>query len=331
MRNELAGDLSLAEGKNQYDNHVKRVLANKIILAWILKYVTEEFADMSVEEIKSCIGSDIEVSEVGVLPGRSNRWKAEKIKGEAQEDAVPGEGEIYYDIRFSACLKSRKERIKLLVNVEAQKAFYPGYFLTTRGVFYGARMISAQKGTEFSGRDYDNIRKVYSIWICMNAPDYIGNAISTYRMCKEDLIPGIPDQRKTYDKLAVVMVCLNPKSKKGDPLTRMLGVLLAPGVRAKEKIQKLETEFAIPMEMETIGEELNQMCNLSDYVEEIGIQKGIEQGIEKGIEQGIERGREQTLICQIQKKLAKGMAVPEIADALEETEETIRRLIDGMR
>ena len=64
----------------------------------------------------------------------------------------------------------------------------------------------------------------------MNAPDYIGNAISTYRMCKEDLIPGIPDQRETYDKLAVVMVCLNPKSKKGDPLTRMLGVLLAPGV-----------------------------------------------------------------------------------------------------
>ena len=74
MRNELAGDLSLAEGKNQYDNHVKRVLANKIILAWILKYATEEFADMSVEEIKACIGSDIEVSEVGVLPGRSNRW-----------------------------------------------------------------------------------------------------------------------------------------------------------------------------------------------------------------------------------------------------------------
>ena len=90
-------------------------------------------------------------------------------------------------------------------------------------------------------------------------------------------------------------------------------------------------EFAIPMESKTMGEELNQMCNLSDYVEEIGIQKGIEQGIEKGIEQGIERGREQTLICQIEKKLAKGMAVPEIADALEETEETIRRLIDGMR
>ena len=43
MKNELARELSLAEGKIQYDNSVKRVLANKRILAWILKYVTEEF------------------------------------------------------------------------------------------------------------------------------------------------------------------------------------------------------------------------------------------------------------------------------------------------
>ena len=33
MKNELARELSLAEGKHQYDNQVKRVLSNKIILA----------------------------------------------------------------------------------------------------------------------------------------------------------------------------------------------------------------------------------------------------------------------------------------------------------
>lgn len=43
MKNELAGDLTLAEGKSQYDMYCKRILANKVILAWILKYVTEEF------------------------------------------------------------------------------------------------------------------------------------------------------------------------------------------------------------------------------------------------------------------------------------------------
>ena len=74
-------------------------------------------------------------------------------------------------------------------------------------------MISAQLGTEFEIPEYDKIKKVYSIWICMNAPKYIGNAISEYKLEKTDLIPGIPDRRKEYDKLSIVMVCLNTKKK----------------------------------------------------------------------------------------------------------------------
>ena len=72
---------------------------------------------------------------------------------------------------------------------------------------------------------------------------------------------------------------------------------------------------------------MNEMCNLSDYVEELGIQKGIEQGIEQGLEQG----KEQLLKQQISKKLVKGISIPEIADALEEKEETIRRIISEMK
>lgn len=30
----------------------------------------------------------------------------------------------------------------------------------------------------------------------MNAPDYIGNAISEYSICKKDRIPGIPDEKR---------------------------------------------------------------------------------------------------------------------------------------
>ena len=275
MKNELAGDLALAATKSQYDACCKRILANKIILAWILKYVTDEFADMSVDEIKKCIGPDVQISEVSVLPGRTNMQEQEKIIGEAQEDAVPGEGELSYDIRFSVYYSEQKHRIKLIINVEAQKEFNPGYAIVTRGIFYGSRMISAQKGTEFTGRDYDNIRKVYSIWICMNAPDYIGNAISEYSMYKKDRIPGIPDEKKAYDKLTVVMVCLNAKVDKGNRLTRMLGVLLSPQMKVTDKITQLENEYEIPMENE-MGKEMNEMCNLSDYVEELGIQKGIE-------------------------------------------------------
>ena len=78
MKNELAGDIALAKGKTQYDTYCKRILANKIILAWILKYVAEEFADMDIGQIKKCIGTDIQVSEVNVLPGRTNALQAER-------------------------------------------------------------------------------------------------------------------------------------------------------------------------------------------------------------------------------------------------------------
>ena len=42
-------------------------------------------------------------------------------------------------------MPARKQRIKLIINVEAQKEFRPGYSLITRGIFYGARILSSQK------------------------------------------------------------------------------------------------------------------------------------------------------------------------------------------
>ena len=44
---------------------------------------------------------------------------------------------------------------------------------------------------------------------------------------------------------------------------------------------------------------------------------------EKGIEKGRAEGKLDTLITQIQKKLAKGKSLEQIADELEETVETI--------
>ena len=43
-----------------------------------------------------------------------------------------------------------------------------GYHLENRIIFYLARMISAQKQTEFFHSDFDNLKKVRSIWICMD-------------------------------------------------------------------------------------------------------------------------------------------------------------------
>ena len=103
-----------------------------------------------------------EIGSRRVNPGETN---ATQITGLSNEDKVNEEGAIYYDIRFFAWLPSKLEKIRLIINVEAQKKYYVGYSLTTRGIFYGARMISVQLGTEFETPEYDKIKKVYSIWI----------------------------------------------------------------------------------------------------------------------------------------------------------------------
>ena len=280
MRNEFARNLDLAQAKIQYDEQCKKVLGDKNVLSWILQRTVREYAGMNREEIMKCIEGEPEIGSRRVNPGETNA------------------SQIFYDIRFFAWIPKSREKIRLIINVEAQKKYHTGYSLTTRGVFYGARMISAQLGTEFEIPEYDKIKKVYSIWICMNAPQYIGNAISEYKLEKTDLIPGIPDRRKEYDKLSVVMVCLNTKKETEDQFLGMLQTLFNTELAEKEKKERLEQEYEIQME-NGFGKELSLMCNLSDTVEERGIQKGIEKGIEQGMEKGIEKGKLEMLFSLV--------------------------------
>lgn len=53
-----------------------------------------------------------------------------------------------------------------------------------------------------------------------------------------------------------------------------------------------------------------------------------EEAREEGIEQGIVMGKQELLKNLIQKKLQKGLSVPEIAQMLETEEETVRRLME---
>lgn len=198
--------------------------------------------------------------------------------------------------------------IKLIVNLEAQKDFYPGYEIVTRGIFYGGRMISAQLDTEFEIPNYDGLKKVYSIWICMNAPKYIGNAISSYSMNKKDFVEGIPDKKWEYDKLVVIIICLNEKPKKETDFLKMLNTLLSTTKNVEEKRMELEQEYQIKMKSD-LRKGLNLICNLSELVEEQGIEKGAFNKIKE----------------QVEKKLKKGLSVVEIADMLEEPIETIQK------
>ncbi len=273
-RTHISNILHEVSDKVKYDAEVKKLLSNKTILAWIMKHTVEEFKNYPIEVIRNCIEGEPEIAKVKLRPGHTT----EAITGNATSDKVVHEGEITYDIRFYAITPDDKY-MKLLLNVEAQKNYYPGYDLVTRGVFYCARMLSAQLDTEFTTDNYDEIKKVYSIWICMETPKYIQNTITEYSI-KPNKVIGDFHGKARYDLLSVVMVCLGENEVTGNKLLGMLSTLLADKLSVDEKEKLLSQEYGIETSVK-VKEVLNTMCNLSDLIEEKGIKRGIERDVEK--------------------------------------------------
>lgn len=250
----ISRELDTAGIMVQYDEHVKRILGSRQVLARILKGTIEGYRSYSPEEITLWIEPDIEIASVPLCPGEE-KMDDRLINGENTESKVPGEGTITYDIRFRAFLpgKNKKAEIKLLINVEAQKKFYVKYRIVTRGIFYGARMLSEQLDREFSNSEYDKLKKG-----------------------TEGTLHGF------------------------------LNTLLSPEMDRKEKEESLVRDYGMKMEYE-LGEELSEMCNLSEAIEENAIKRGIQQGIQQGIQILIEDNLEEKIpedriIEKLQKK-----------------------------
>lgn len=70
---------------------------------------------------------------------------------------------VTFDVRFTVQAPGTGETIKLIINLEAQNDFHPGYPLIKRVVYYCSRLISSQYGSVFVKSDYGSIQKVYSI------------------------------------------------------------------------------------------------------------------------------------------------------------------------
>lgn len=260
-----------------YDQAAKKVLSQKKILAFILKRMVEEFEDESVQDIMTkYIEGTPRISQVPVHPDETNQ-EIERIQGNNTEDSTISEGMVRYDILFQALVPKTKEPIMLIINIEAQGKANPGYSILRRATYYASRMVSSQRGRGFYGDDYDNIKKVYTIWICMNAPKDMGNSINRYRMTEERLHGKYHAKPGQYNLLNVVMLYLGNR-KTQDSLIEMLRIIFKEKAPALVKKQQLEEEYGIRLtEDETKG--LSKMCNLSEGVYDSGVLDGISQGI----------------------------------------------------
>lgn len=279
----LSKDMDLVVCKEKLDEMCKKLLSNKVILAWIMKSCMKEFMNYEIQDIvMNYIEGTPEVKKVSVHQDESGKDRRDipgRITGMNTEDGTVTEGKIIYDIRFAAIMPDAGDWIKMIINIEAQDNFYPGYPLIKRGFYYGCRLVSAQYGTEFTNSRYDEIKKVYSIWICTNPPDYRKNTITGYSMREVNIVGDVEEKTANYDLLNLIMICLGGSGQKNYyGILKLLDVLFSMDIDAAEKKQILQEEFGIMMTAE-LEREVRDMCNFSDGIERRGYERGKNEGI----------------------------------------------------
>ena len=279
MNTEIANAVNAAGDKAQYDTRVKRLLAQKSILAHILVKIVDEFKGMKPEDVVKYIEGEPSISVVPVEPGLANMEKTDatgqRIVGLNTENTEINEGLVRFDIIFYVRMKNGLSQI--IVNIEAQKDEPTEYKILNRAIFYVSRLISSQKERDFVNTDYDYIKQVFSIWICMNMDD---NSLSHIHMTKDEMLKPY-NWKGNLDLLNIVLIGITneiPEHDEKYEMHRLIGALLSSELKEQEKLDIIEHEYNIPISQE-FREDVRIMCNLSSGIEERATEKTSEKFI----------------------------------------------------
>ena len=293
MNTEIANAVNAAGDKAQYDTRVKRLLAQKSILAHILVKTVDEFKGMKPEDVVKYIEGEPSISVVPVEPGLANMEKTDaagqRIVGLNTENAEINEGLVRFDIIFYVRMPSvddtKNGLSQIIVNIEAQKDEPTEYKILNRAIFYVSRLISSQKERDFVNTNYDDIKQVFSIWICMNMDD---NSLSHIHLTKDEMLKPC-NWKGNLDLLNIVLIGITNEISEHDEkyeMHRLIGALLSSELKEQEKLDIIEHEYNIPISQE-FREDVRIMCNLSTGIEERATERATKKATEKTSEKFI--------------------------------------------
>ena len=142
-------------------------------------------------------------------------------------------------------------------------------------------MISEQYGTVFTGEHYEKLQKVYSIWICPDPAKKRRNGIFRYHTVQDTVLGKPYESPDSYDLMEVVIVNLGDADKESDlEILDLLNTLFSLSISPETKKARLQDDFGIAM-TEKFESEVQEMCNLSEALVELGIEQGKELGREE--------------------------------------------------
>lgn len=153
----------------------KQLLLLKPIVALILKLCCPEFRSLPLQEIEKRIEMP---SALGIEPIDAHNPFICGENVEVNDDNT----KTVFDSLFTA----KSDFGMLRLNIEVQAATYPRYDIDNRGIYYIARVISAEKTKGvFKNSHYDGLQKVYSIWLMTNPPKKLAGQFDVQYLVKK--------------------------------------------------------------------------------------------------------------------------------------------------
>ena len=310
MNIELKNALDATDQKAQYDASAKRLLSEKHILSHILVRTVNEFRGMMPDEVIEKIEGEPYVSSVPVEPGLTNRAEGDRVVGFNTDNSEINEGLVRFDIVFY--VRTSNGLSQIIINLEAQKDEPKEYNVLNRALYYVARLVSSQKERDFTNSNYDDIKQVYSIWICMNAAE---NSMSHYHLTRDSIV-GTYEWAGKIDLFNIVMIGLTnelPERSEKYELHRLLAAVLSNGLSRQVKQKIVGEEYGMHMEVDVRGG-LDIMCNLGQGIEDMALEKGRAEGLEIGRIEGEKAGAAQEKLETALKMREKGMSIDVIQE-----------------
>ena len=330
MDTEIKNAVNAADIDAQYDDKAKRLLGNKHILAHILVKTIDEFHGMAPKDVVSYIEGEPYISTVPVDPGLTNlaaQADKQRIIGMNTENTEINEGLVRFDIIFYVRMKDSISQV--IVNIEAQKDEPTSYHILDRAVFYACRLVSSQKERDFAGINYNEIKRIFSIWICMN----MNENIMDYIHLTDDKLLGCYPWKGRLNLLNIVLIGITSELPDHDDkyeLHRLLSTLFSTKLSVREKLDIIETEYNISVN-DKFRKDVDTMCNLSQGIREMGEAEGEARGRAEGEAreraEGEARGRAEGEARMIMNMHQKGYTPEQIADIAEKSIEEIEAII----
>ena len=264
--NAIGHLLDQINGRERYDAEAKALLSVKIFLVRILKGLIEPFSRFTdVAILRESFVGEIYLERMSVDDNSSAQIMGKNTEGSSIES-----GSIYYDLVLYVKLPSSPQGVvDFIINIEIQGK--DSRFTPKRGGYYGARLISSEKGRVFIKEEYKDMVKVYTIWIMYDPKYGNSNTILGFSLKPEYMVGKASCEKECYDLLSIIQINLgDPDGAAKGSILRLLDILLhGHTIETQEKFRLLESEFGIQV-TEPIRKGVKQMRYFIDgYLEEI--------------------------------------------------------------